>query len=835
MATSWIIEPVTEGLVTSRDPISLQPGELQDITNGVYLPNTDALVRAPGRTAWCTVVTGSGTRGVYGLADCPFAGGTHYVVAAATGGYYKIDAEAGSPSASLITAITAGNPFASVQNNGKYYLLDGLNANVVFKSDGSSRAHGLQPTTGRLGLAITTGTWLAATGYYDYWYTEVYRTTAVAEGAVDALHPVFIESGCDGGPQTIQITSTSNAVLISIPAAEPVNALTTHFRIYRSAVKDAASDIVFPIGTLIAEVPVGVATSSYIIDGQSTDTGFRAPTATFGTPDWASPTAMFANDAVYATVNHTVNNAKKYCIIGNFGFTVADPVVGIQVELVDLHRTPGYSDASAADTITFYVEASPDAGVSWIRLGTAALPQGSGVDVTMSVGNVDSIPGQHLWTAANFSDANFRLRLVTACQREPGGGGMNQTIYLDYIQCRVLYNGANVEGTDPFPIIVTNDIATPKNGPPPLASCGASFEGSLVLNDVTKPNRLVYSYPGEPETFPSVYILQLDNPRNEQISYLGVVNNKLITGTKGGLWRVNYLPRETDTTPLDRGRAIDQISSSVGIVKPTAACLVSAPDGRQELIFASSSGIYATDGFILRSVSDDLNWYAGTYSVGGFSDAASAVVALCNDPDFRTVFLPTTLGAIYAASYAERHRKQPAGVKWGRYQGHNGTAGADGTLFSACVVHMNDGSHRMLFGYASSAGADKGKIYIQDTVAYAGGYTIPNSTDKLAFRIRKVFPKGIHGEVNLQDLSLYKADTANLGFDVTLRAYYSNAADSTESQTLAARTTGLLQTPVGATNACGFDAIYTATTNGIAKAVLVGFNVEDYADGGLRN
>ena len=148
---------------------------------------------------------------------------------------------------------------------------------------------------------------------------------------------------------------------------------------------------------------------------------------------------------------------------------------------------------------------------------------------------------------------------------------------------------------------------------------------------------------------------------------------------------------------------------------------------------------------------------------------------------------------------------------------------------------MADGSYRLLLGYASSAGADKGKIFIQDSVSYANGYTIPNSTDKLSFRTRKLLPKGIHGEVNLQDLSLYKADAVNLGFDAVIRAFYANAADTTEAQTLAARTSGLLQTPVGATNACGFDLTYTATTNGIAKPIVIGFNVEDYADGSLRN
>lgn len=69
-------QPLTElfngGLVTARHPALLRPGELQRADDCVYRQNDPAIWRAPGRTQYGTVVSGSPT---LGLASMPFENG----------------------------------------------------------------------------------------------------------------------------------------------------------------------------------------------------------------------------------------------------------------------------------------------------------------------------------------------------------------------------------------------------------------------------------------------------------------------------------------------------------------------------------------------------------------------------------------------------------------------------------------------------------------------------------------------------------------------------------------------------------------------------------------
>src|SRR3990170_2231461 len=63
-----ITEPLNGGLVTSRDPATLKPGELQAAQGVVYFPNDPSLQTLPGRTSAASSLGGE----VTGLAHCAF-------------------------------------------------------------------------------------------------------------------------------------------------------------------------------------------------------------------------------------------------------------------------------------------------------------------------------------------------------------------------------------------------------------------------------------------------------------------------------------------------------------------------------------------------------------------------------------------------------------------------------------------------------------------------------------------------------------------------------------------------------------------------------------------
>src|SRR3990172_3459866 len=78
-------EPLSGGLVTDRDPAFLEPGQLSGLQNAIYLPGSQALQRARGRSAFGTV--SADAVDVDGLRDIQFDNGNHYLVAHATASY----------------------------------------------------------------------------------------------------------------------------------------------------------------------------------------------------------------------------------------------------------------------------------------------------------------------------------------------------------------------------------------------------------------------------------------------------------------------------------------------------------------------------------------------------------------------------------------------------------------------------------------------------------------------------------------------------------------------------------------------------------------------------
>ena len=172
--------------------------------------------------------------------------------------------------------------------------------------------------------------------------------------------------------------------------------------------------------------------------------------------------------------------------------------------------------------------------------------------------------------------------------------------------------------------------------------------------------------PGFPDYFPGLFQFPLPEP--EVITYIGVVNNRLIVATPTKLYRINYLPSEDDAS-FSRGRAIEIISSIFGVAHAHAATVITADRGQEELACASFAGLFATDGFSYRSLMDDVRWAGGLfYSILGTE--FPTVTALVNHPPTQTLRLfisdpaASSVARYFPISYAPRHRKQMSGCKW---------------------------------------------------------------------------------------------------------------------------------------------------------------------------
>lgn len=150
-------------------------------------------------------------------------------------------------------------------------------------------------------------------------------------------------------------------------------------------------------------------------------------------------------------------------------------------------------------------------------------------------------------------------------------------------------------------------VSISRDSVPPTWSTGDVFEDSLVVNDISDKSIIRYSFPGLPHSFPSLYFMGFETKQADEVKCIRAVNDVLIVGLVGQVWRVNYLPNETDSE-FSRGRCKELISANHGIMGPDAACLFTPVEGTSWLAYVSHDGLYATDGLSTRLLTMDIDW-----------------------------------------------------------------------------------------------------------------------------------------------------------------------------------------------------------------------------------
>jgi hypothetical protein len=171
----------------------------------------------------------------------------------------------------------------------------------------------------------------------------------------------------------------------------------------------------------------------------STSTGFLAPSANAPVTSQSgdnngyesNPTNAYADDGVVAAdidsgngTNTSANKKDKHNFYNyNLNVPTGATIKGIQV------RIDARAD-STSNSPTIYVQLSWDGGTTWTSVkGTPVLGT---TEATYTLGSASDTWGR-TWTAANFSNANFRVRVIDVA---------NSTVrdfYLDYLAVNVTY------------------------------------------------------------------------------------------------------------------------------------------------------------------------------------------------------------------------------------------------------------------------------------------------------------------------------------------------------------------------------------------------------------
>ena len=599
---SLIHETFDAGLVTARDPATLAPGEVQRAINCIYRPSSPGLWKAPGRVAYHSAALAASAKGLRYIRFDTGTSAVEVLVTHVEDDYYvsTFTAETGGSFASLTTAVGTGSTLESVHYANRHYLFNGNTegiANQVAKLSETAgttvivRQHGLAEVKQVPTLALATGegwpnTTDFGTGYYFFFFTEV----------VNPDGPDEIESAISNDlvPKSISVPNFTDGVTVTLPSTQD-NTTATHRRIYIVGPKQSSIWNPFFLVEAREVATVAIAQTSIIFGLNATSTTLeeKAPTVASGT--FTTPNgALVARDLSNAVADWN----GKTLTLSTFGFAASYTAVqGIEVQV-------SHSNLSVQGG-TAIVELSWDAGASWTA--PVQLPVHTGGFALLRLSSVGgrSYRWGRTWVSADFSNANFRVRITTQ-------GGQSGSIHIDYVKVN-LYTGAST-GTEPIKLgyypttsvkIGPTVTVLSSNTPPPTASTGDVFEAQLVLNDVTKRATLRWSRVDEPDYFPSIYFLTL--PCSDKITVIRRINNVLLVGMESHIWRINFLPTSSDFS-FETGRCYEPLAEDHGIIG-TQAYAFFAPDGMSaQLAYVSASGLRYTNGLTTSTLTEDLDW-----------------------------------------------------------------------------------------------------------------------------------------------------------------------------------------------------------------------------------
>lgn len=461
-------------------------------------------------------------------------------------------------------------------------------------------------------------------------------------------------------------------------------------------------------------------------DGQSE---FENAANMTGAPDHQVGFAKSPSSTDAPGVTNAVNKMAGYTFNTSGAYATAS-IVGIAVEVTGSADTSGNAGRDAGyyvhvDTTTKH---TPQLGGVFRQYGT--ITHGGPLD-TIGVA----------WVVGDLATISVTVGKT--------GTGSRQRLAIDAVGLRVYFNASEINLNGPAYRVVTYrdqiglTVNEPVNLPPPECSTGDFFQGMLALNDLSDETAIRYSLPGRPEAFPKPYVLRLNaTRRHDRVTVIRALGQILIVGLENSIERVAYLPRETNTDLTD-GLSHEAYVTDHGIAGPLAVARFDIPGKGTVLAYASSAGVFMTDGITTIPLNLDLDWP----NTVKFSALSSCV--------FRVYPREKWLVLYYCPAGASHSRNTRAlvfsyaadKIKSGGFLPCTGPLVVSGR--SSCEVNIG-GTSYLFTGHETD-----GKIYQEDFgVTQATSYQVHNASDVLAsapilpaIKSRKFFAAGIDRDV----------------------------------------------------------------------------------------
>jgi hypothetical protein len=600
------VEYLNKGLTTARDRSILDEAELSAAEDVMAIPGNVSLKKAYGRLPF------AGLNNVTGIGFCNFDSVESKIAAVAGGSYYL--SNAGETGAFVQLSEGAGDTIEVVNTQDKAILMSGAgDTNRVLLSSGFSRPHGMQPVRGAPGLihTATDGTWPlgadSVPGFYEYWTTEVYKSGSNPS----AVGYDEVESTFEGTTATIPVTASTSYVTITRPNV--VNGEATHWRIYRSNKKEAFFEAQFPIGFLIADVPINTVQFN---DGLTTTTAFTLPAtaSTFASPftpladyyvAWNNPNNVLLDDAATATSGDVYTQLLSAPFTGSISVRSQLRITGFGAPFANI--------GSPITNILVQVEgsrvgpASLRASLSWDNGASFTSPQTVPLTESNSTVTVDGGQWGRVWNGAEVADGAFVLLLEAGGPAVPASEvPPTANITLDFVKVAITHSGTTAQQVVAFPsielLIGGERFPRGANAPPPRATTGDMFQGAMLMNDVDNPTHAVWTIPGTIDYAPREY----RNAFDDKINCIRTLGNVAVLGGDESLIRMAYLPVAEDPE-FNTGRAIETFDTEGGIPNHKGASRFLL-NGRLMLFYVSQHSLRMTDGYTTQTATDDILW-----------------------------------------------------------------------------------------------------------------------------------------------------------------------------------------------------------------------------------
>ncbi len=543
------------------------------------------------------------------------------------------------------------------------------------------------------------------------------------------------------------VTDESTIIVTNAVGAGIITAtfyIATHWRVYMSPPQETAVIPALPLFRKVAQQEITITT----VDLGSKTEAEKFPTAnTLQTAGWSSPSSA-----------HTIDNLGAVCSTDGakqgyhtFGYGTTGSIIGIEVRI---RFKVTYDPSKSFPLLLINLSTNANSATPTLYPGNkgyifntrTAFRQVTATGVTLtypmtgfastSLGHPTDIWGKSGgWSTAEVNAVGFGIQLRYGLE-DPSKLGM--VCQVDSLSIIVYTSG----GTND-PISLTGPqyrtISISVGGltsifsqctPPPIATTGTVFEDCLVVNDVIDRSSIQYSMPGRMHYFPNPFYLHFETKNGDGVTALASLGNKMVVGMQTHLYRVNYLPRETDSE-FDRGRPIELISDAHGVAGRQSWALFNPDDTSIMMAFVSHNGVHMTDGFTSRLLSGDLDWpNTVRLPVAGGATNYLQNSILVDYPNLQVLVLyytppgQTTNTKALFFHYNKFHRKEDGTFKV--------TGPMDVAASSACLARLA-GSTFLLTGQSA------GFVYVEDR-----GFTDASGvTPTVEVRTREIYPAGL--------------------------------------------------------------------------------------------